>query len=411
MAKSPKTPESLNTHAPTEGPTVVLPAPRAKCTNLVAEDSSWTNWHRDITNFTPVFRPATDEELRQIIVNSKNHGCTIRMMGAASSQDGMVMQRKEEDTVVISLASHSTQIDGWQDSIDPVASTFRIGAGKSWFDVSSLIRPHGFVLKTRTAGAYFSVGGVVANMVHGSGRSAGFLHDDVVSMLVLTSDTEIREVGGEDLKYWRSSAGELGMILAVEMEMHSEANPFVSGINPATGEPVFDLSKGGMAMERERTSFPPAANPDEFALLLAQVTEKVFQTNALYDSAQFFFNFYTNTLAEYRSNFSGPRFSGEGGDYGDAEKSGAYGDATKGLSELFADVAFTGVAYDEINTDILCQAFCIPPSGPLGDGSPCIPIPSTVLPGANLCNVPVEVSAAISASTMVSYHMVYYHMV
>ena len=76
------------------------------------------------------------------------------MMGAASSQDGMVMQRKEEDTVVISLASHSTQVDGWQDSIDPLASTFRIGAGKSWFDVSSLIRPHGFVLKTRTAGAF-----------------------------------------------------------------------------------------------------------------------------------------------------------------------------------------------------------------------------------------------------------------
>ena len=66
--------------------------------------------------------------------------------------------------------------------------------------LSSLTRPRGFVLKSRTAGAYFSVGKANANMVHGGSRTSGFMHDDVVRMLVLTSDSEIFEVEGDNLK-------------------------------------------------------------------------------------------------------------------------------------------------------------------------------------------------------------------
>lgn len=67
----------------------------------------------DITTFTPIFRPSTDAELRGIITSSKTHGCTIRMMGARQSWDGMVMQRNEENIVVVSLVSHATKVDGW----------------------------------------------------------------------------------------------------------------------------------------------------------------------------------------------------------------------------------------------------------------------------------------------------------
>jgi FAD/FMN-containing dehydrogenase len=97
----------------------------------------------DITTFTPIFRPATDDELRRIVESSKMHGYTVRMMGARHSWNGMVMQRNEKDVVVISLTSHTTESEGWHNSIHPESSTFRIGAGKSWYDVSALIRPHG----------------------------------------------------------------------------------------------------------------------------------------------------------------------------------------------------------------------------------------------------------------------------
>ena len=391
---------SISSHKKTESPKT--PNNKAICTDLVAENGNWKNWYTDITTFAPIFRPATDDELRGIINNSKRFGCTIRMMGARHSEDGMVMQRKEKDVVVISLASHTTQIEGWHDSIDAASSTFRIGAGKSWYDVSALIRPHGFVLNSCATGPFFSVGGVIANMVHGGGRKVGFMHDDIVKMLVLTSDGEFYEVEGDELKYWRSSAGQLGMIVAVQMKMHSEAIPFISGIDPTTGVPVIDQSKGGLAMEKERTTFASPANPEAFNLLIQQLSQKVFQTNALYDNAQFFYNFYTNTLAEYRANFSGPRFSGATGDFGNAEKAKSYDDATKRLAELNAEAAFTGGTLNELSEDYLCDIFCVPPTGPTGDGSQCIPIPSTFVPDQRLCKVPLEASAALSAYSLVS---------
>mmetsp|Transcript_46238 Transcript_46238/g.55654 ORF Transcript_46238/g.55654 Transcript_46238/m.55654 type:complete len:830 (+) Transcript_46238:259-2748(+) len=370
------------------------------CTNLVAENGDWKTWLPDITTFTPIFRPSTDAELSGIIVSSKRFGCKVRMMGSRHSQDGLVMQRKEENIIVVSLASHATDIKEWQDSINQETSTFRIGAGKSWFDVSALIRPNGYVLKSRSAGAFFSVGGVIANMVHGGGRSTGFMHDDVVRMLVLTSDGNFKEVEGEDLKFWRSSAGLLGMIIAIEMEMHSESIPFVVGINPSSGEPIFDITKGGLLMDRERTLFQSPNDEAEFPGFIQRVMEKVYNTHAIYDSAQFFFDFYSNSLAEYRTSFSGEIFSGATGPYADVEKVAKYKAHTENLSELYSDVSFTGGKAIDLNEEIICQIFCLPPSGPppIGDGTPCEKIPSSFDQEKFLCEVPIEVAAALSIS-------------
>jgi len=400
-SKQTKKPKSQLKTKTSKAPKKTQVSKSQKCTNLVAEDGNWQSWLEDISNFTPIFRPVTDAELRTIIKKSKKYGCSVRMMGARHSQDGLVIQRTEEDAVVISLASHTTEVDGWHDSIDPASLTFRIGAGKSWFDVSALIRPHGFVLHSRTSGAFFSVGGVIANMVHGGGRTAEFMHDYVVKMLVLTSDGIFHEIeGDEELKYWRSSAGQLGMIVAVEMAMHSEASPFIAGVD-VTGSPVIDFTKGGLAMERESTAFQTPESESEFASFLGELSSKVYETNAMYDASQFFFNFYTNSLSEYRSNFSGPRFSGAGGDFGDIEKAATYDAATEMLTEEYTDVAFTGGALlPALTADTLCAIFCVPPSGPLGDGSPCIQIPSQVVPGAKLCEVAVETNAALSIAVI-----------
>lgn len=371
-----------------------------KCTKLVALKKKWQNWSTDVSNFTPIYRPKTDKQLRKIIRRSKRYGCKIRMMGATHSQDGMVTQRKEEDVVIISLASHSTRRKKWKDSIHPESSTFVIGAGKSWYDVSALIRPHGYVLNARTAGAHFSVGGVISNMVHGGGRSTGFVHDDVVKMLVLTSSAKFTEVEGEDLKYWRSSLGQLGIILAVEMKMHSEAIPFVAGIDPSTGNPILDLEAGGLNMERESTLFEPPQDENDFVRFISEVTSKIYQTHATYDSAQFFFNFYDNNLREYRTNFAGPRFSGAKGDFPNQARSEQYEASTKANQNRFSDVAFTGGEIQELNEEIICELFCIPPSGPTGNGDPCIPIPSTLFENMKLCEVPLEVGAAMSTTSL-----------
>jgi len=377
---------------------------RNKCTRLVAASEGWTSWTNDVSTNKSIFFPKNDFQLHRLIQRSKRRGCIVRMLGSSQSQDGIVMQRKEKRRIVlISLAFHSTNVDGWSDSINNETSTFRIGAGKSWYDVSALIRPHGYVLKSRTAGASFNVGGTIANMVHGSGRNAGFIHDDVTKMLVLASSGTYEEVEGDDLKYWRSSIGLLGMIVAVEMSVHSEAIPFAT-VNPLTGELVVDESKGGMVMSRERTVFPfSSVIPSEAEVieLIMNVTAKAYQTMAMYDTAHFFFSAYTNTLAEYRTDFSGPRFSGYDGPYADTALAAQYEVATQANQDIFAGVSISGTPKVSFNEETICETFCIPGSGPppLGDGSPCIKIPSSLVPGMNLCEVPIEVAAATSEAS------------
>ena len=161
------------------------------------------------------------------------------------------------------------------------------------------------------------------------------------------------------------------------MKMHSETTPLVIGIDPRTGQPIYDMEKGG--------------------LVITDLIAKVYQTHATYDSVHFFFDFYTNTLAEYRTNFSGPRFSGADGPFPDVEKAAQYEGATQANTDMYADVAFTSSNLVPFSEDIVCAVLYVPPTGPIGDGSPCIQIPSSMVPGKLLCEVPLEVSAALSS--------------
>ena len=61
-------------------------------------------------------------------------------------------------------------------------------------------------------------------MLDESDRTGGFLYSYVTKMLVMTSNGNVSEIEGDELKYWRSSAGQLGIILAVEMQLIREAD-------------------------------------------------------------------------------------------------------------------------------------------------------------------------------------------
>jgi hypothetical protein len=175
--------------------------------------------------------------------------------------------------------------------------------------------------------------------------------------------------------------------------MHSEATPAVLGIDRSTGEPAFDETKGGLKMDRERTSFDRcSSNEQEFmAFLQTSSSKKVDQTSALCDSAMFFFSPFSLTLAENRTNFLGPRFAGP---CGDAEKALICKAATAGNQACFADGAFTALDVTEITDGIVCELLCFSPTGPSGDGSPCDSIPSQAEPGKLfLCEVPLETAA------------------
>ncbi|KAL3791290.1 hypothetical protein ACHAWO_000024 [Cyclotella atomus] len=209
------------------------------------------------------------------------------------------MQRTKEDVVLVSLVDHTPDDKACTPSVDAATGRVRLLVGQSWYDAIALYRHHGLVMPERTLGRFFSVGGVIANAVYGGSREGGSVHSHVSKMPVMTSDGKTSEIEGDELKYWRSSGGQLGVILAVEMKLVREAD---KGGTLAMKNDVQDFS----------SLFADVGSPtmNEVSNLVGAVAQKVYSTIAAYDHNQFFFNYYySNQLVSFYTDFSGPPFN------------------------------------------------------------------------------------------------------
>ena len=221
-------------------------------------------------------------------------------------------------------------------------------------------------------------------LLTGGSKSGGFIHSDVTKLLVMKSNGKVVEVEGDELQFWRSSAGQLGIILAAEFQLVSEKNGglVMSRIN--TG-PYLDLSTN------------PSPSPSDIQEFVVNVTSSIFHTIATKDHSQFFYDWYSNTLNAYTSDFSGAPFDGE------EPLRSQYQAAADGYLATYGgnDAAFTGGLQSRLPEDDLCLLLCERGTGPLfPTGVPCVPLNSTLVPGMLLCEVPVEVGAAFSQSTV-----------
>lgn len=180
------------------------------------------------------------------------------------------------------------------------------------------------------AGRYFTVGGVVANMVHGAGNNHGFIHEDVTSLLVMLANGNIIEITDEEeLKYWRNSAGLLGIILAVEFSLLQD-----------TGfQMILDVKSYDLTSDTFFNTF---------------VTD-VFTAVALNDHTEFFFNPYDGELLILRSNMqSTPP---------DNTKLNEYKNAANNLvnQNIDNDISFNGAPKVSITSscDLIPQPYCL----------------------------------------------------
>ena len=104
-------------------------------------------------------------------------------------------------------------------------------------------------------------------------------------MLVVTSDGDFHVISNEaELVHWRSSLGQLGIIVVVEMKMRSESLPPIIGVNPTDGQPILDPIKGGLQMSRDTIPFVQPTDDVTTVQLIQNVTTQVFTTLARYDS-------------------------------------------------------------------------------------------------------------------------------
>lgn len=317
-----------------------LSAVKDSCSRLVAFELGWHNWLREINTTAPVFRPKTNANLKSIILAAKKNNCIVRTQGAAHSQDGLIMQERETNVLIVSLADHTVSQNLWKNQLLADDLKARIGAGKTIYDLMTLIRPQGFLMKTRTAGRFFTVGGIVANMVHGGGNGAGFIYEDVTGMLVMKSDGSILEItSSSDLNAWYSSAGLLGVILAVELKV---------------------IADNGITMIPEVTYFTPVVVADissptnaellQLAQFIEEVTTKVYTVVATSTHAEFFYEPYNSTLYSLYTVDSGIPFPNPSDPVGSAQKAAIYTASYAALNAAFQDVSTNGAYFVDVTS-------------------------------------------------------------
>jgi hypothetical protein len=187
-------------------------------------DVRFATWFGTLYTNSPVLFPKTDAELAAIVTTAADSGCKVRVRGAGHSEDGLVMQKQDENVVVVHLKDYVPDDPAWHGVIDAETPSIKIRTGASLLELISVIRPQGYLLRSFTAGAIFSVGGVYMNpAVCGPIFSESRLASHVLSFRVMGPDGAIKVYSDpNDVKTFTGSMGLLGIVTAAEISIRKD---------------------------------------------------------------------------------------------------------------------------------------------------------------------------------------------
>ena len=237
----------------------------------------YKTWSGSLKTNIPIQRPKNNDEVSLILKRARINGHKVRVMGATHSEDNLTVTDIDNKTEIISLFDYRNK--DWSLLLNTKDDTVRIEAGRSFLDLISFLRPRQYILRTNTAGPFFTIGGVISNSVHGASIDEGFIHENVHSMLVMFANGSIKEITDPvELSYFRCSFGLLGIILCITLK--------VKKINHLQMSVIHKTFKDG---EWSR----------------AIVTEFINDILSQYQTAEFFFNGFNKIVCLVSKNLSG----------------------------------------------------------------------------------------------------------
>jgi hypothetical protein len=186
----------------------------------IQANTTFNNFFGEIASKIPLVYPKNDRDLATILKAARDNHCRVRVRGTGHSANGIVAQKTEKNTVVLSMAEYRSN-DEWSTVLNVKKETVRMDAGRTFLDLYSVIRPAGYLLPSQTAGWYFSLGGVFMNpSVHGGTRGQGHMMEQVVGIRAMLANGKIVEITKEkELEIWRGSMGLLGVVTSLEVQI------------------------------------------------------------------------------------------------------------------------------------------------------------------------------------------------
>jgi FAD/FMN-containing dehydrogenase len=186
---------------------------------------TYQNWSENLSHPTPIHYPTDNAEIINLIMTAQNANQKIRVVGAAHSSSPVITQAStSDDIILISLAKYELEPEDIK--IDADEMTVKVNAGWTLAQLYDELNKGLYFLETQTAGAAFTVGGVISTPVHGGRLGGSLMADSVLAITMIDSQYNIieRKASDPDFDYYRLNLGLSGIIISVTFRIHQMLN-------------------------------------------------------------------------------------------------------------------------------------------------------------------------------------------
>ncbi|HLL15217.1 MAG TPA: D-arabinono-1,4-lactone oxidase [Pyrinomonadaceae bacterium] len=204
----------------------------------------WQNWSGNLvhnpasdgTNY--YFMPTNLNELKQVLADvAKIPGATIRVSGQRHSQPPLVIadnrngvpQTTTEYLVDMSCYADLGTANDQRLVLGPGTNQVTVNAGVREDELDAFLTSNNLMMKTVTAGGFFSLGGMTAVDVHGGTMDAPIFAETVAAFNILLADGTVKTIdaqspkdgGWSPLQFARVSLGGLGIVTSLTVNVLS----------------------------------------------------------------------------------------------------------------------------------------------------------------------------------------------
>jgi FAD/FMN-containing dehydrogenase len=211
-------------------PNAKIPSPSAP---------TWQNWSGNLVHKPAsdggkyYFAPTNLTELKSVLTQvSKVRGAIIRVSGQRHSQPPLVAEDNRAavpqttKTYLVDMSCYA-DLGPARIALGPGKNQVTVNAGVREDELDAFLTEHNLMLKTVTAGGFFSLGGMTAVDVHGATQDAPIFAETVSAFNILLADGTVMTIDGKSsavdgwspLQFARVSLGGLGVVTSVTIDV------------------------------------------------------------------------------------------------------------------------------------------------------------------------------------------------
>ena len=208
---------------------------------------TWQNWSGNLVHHPAsdgvryYFTPTSLTELQQVLIDAKAAGVTVRVSGQRHSQPPLVVEdnrggtQQTTKTYLIDMSCYA-DLGTHHDQrmvLGPGKNQVTANAGVREDELDAFLTQNKLMLKTVTAGGFFSLGGMTAVDVHGATLGAPIFAETVSAFTILLADGKLMTIdaqspavdGWSPVQFARVSLGGLGIVTSMTIDVLERLHP------------------------------------------------------------------------------------------------------------------------------------------------------------------------------------------